>query len=141
MQTDSKQTEGAVDVGSNRLLGTRQYKDIAGNPVTLDWIVKNEPEWAANQIRHRDKLEANAEACRKILGYNDGDLLDNVTRYHAYATHEIELLRAGGERVAAYARKLQELLPEDTVMKLGFTAVQETVASVPNNALSESHEI
>jgi hypothetical protein len=37
---------------------TRQYKDVAGNPVTLDWLVRNEPEWAANQIRHRDKLES-----------------------------------------------------------------------------------
>jgi len=36
----------------------RQYKDVAGNPVTLDWLVRNEPEWAANQIRHRDKLQA-----------------------------------------------------------------------------------
>ena len=36
---------------------TRQYKDVAGNPVTLDWLVKHEPEWAANQIRHRDKLD------------------------------------------------------------------------------------
>ena len=36
----------------------RQYKDVAGNPVTLDWLVRNEPEWAANQIRHRDTLEA-----------------------------------------------------------------------------------
>lgn len=37
---------------------SRQYKDVAGNPVTLDWLVRNEPEWAANQIRHRDKLES-----------------------------------------------------------------------------------
>ena len=36
---------------------TRQYKNADGNPVTLDWLVKNEPEWASNQIRHRDELE------------------------------------------------------------------------------------
>lgn len=35
----------------------RQYKDVSGTPCSLDWLVKNEPEWAANQIRHRDKLE------------------------------------------------------------------------------------
>jgi hypothetical protein len=33
-----------------------QYKDVSGNPVTLDWLVRNEPAWAANQIRHRDSL-------------------------------------------------------------------------------------
>lgn len=34
-----------------------QYKDVSGKPVSLDWLVRNEPEWAANQIRHRDKLQ------------------------------------------------------------------------------------
>lgn len=51
----------------------RQYKDVAGNPVTLDWLTKNEPEWAANQIRHRDNLEAEnkmlADALVKAAGY------------------------------------------------------------------------
>jgi len=36
----------------------RQYKDVSGNPCSLWWLVKNEPEWAVNQIRHRDKLES-----------------------------------------------------------------------------------
>ncbi len=44
---------------------TRQYKDVAGNPVTLDWLVRNEPEWAANQIRHRDALEADLHQERR----------------------------------------------------------------------------
>lgn len=35
----------------------RQYKDVSGNPCSLDWLCRNEPEWAANQIRHRDTLE------------------------------------------------------------------------------------
>lgn len=35
----------------------RQYKDVSGNPCSLEWLVRNEPEWAANQIRHRDALE------------------------------------------------------------------------------------
>ena len=39
----------------------RQYKDVAGNPVTLDWLTRNEPEWAANQIRHRDTLQADLD--------------------------------------------------------------------------------
>ena len=52
---------------------TRQYKDVAGNPVTLDWLVKHEPEWAANQIRHRDKLDIEnallVEELAKAAGY------------------------------------------------------------------------
>ena len=36
---------------------TRQYKDVSGNPCSLAWLVKHEQAWAANQIRHRDKLE------------------------------------------------------------------------------------
>lgn len=89
-------------------------------------LQKEVERWSALLHERTDefnRLKDQAEACRKILGYDDGDLLDNVTRYHAYTTHEIELLRAGGERVAAYARKLQELLPQETVMKLGADAV------------------
>ena len=49
---------------------TRQYKDVAGNPVTLDWLVKNEPEWAANQIRHRDKIEGELHAANQVASDN-----------------------------------------------------------------------
>ena len=35
----------------------RQYKDVSGHSCSLIWLVLNEPEWAENQIRHRDKLE------------------------------------------------------------------------------------
>ena len=57
---------------------TRQYKDVAGNPVTLEWLVRNEPEWAANQIRHRDKIERELTQARAALQpiakLLDGDL-------------------------------------------------------------------
>lgn len=46
---------------------TRQYKDAFGTPCTLRWLVKNEPEWAANQIRHRDKLEAELKELDGII--------------------------------------------------------------------------
>jgi len=63
---------------------TRQYKDVSGNPVTLDWLVKNEPEWAANQIRHRDKLEAELEEARKLLRFQEmhksAEILKDQTR-------------------------------------------------------------
>ena len=45
----------------------RQYKDVAGNLVTLDWITRNEPEWAANQIRHRDTIEAELKELATII--------------------------------------------------------------------------
>lgn len=44
----------------------RQYKDIAGNPCTLEWLVRNEPEWAANQIRHRDLESARLDALERM---------------------------------------------------------------------------
>ena len=63
---------------------TRQYKDVSGNPVTLDWLVKNEPEWAANQIRHLDKLEAKLEDAIKLLRFQEmhksAEILTDQTR-------------------------------------------------------------
>lgn len=50
---------------------TRQYKDVSGNPCTLDWLVKNEPEWTINQIRHRDKLEAELKETKMLLSYKN----------------------------------------------------------------------
>ena len=35
----------------------RQYKDCDGNDTSLNTLCRREPAWAANQIRHRDKLE------------------------------------------------------------------------------------
>lgn len=46
---------------------TRLYKDVSGNPCSLDWLVKHEPEWAENQIRHRDKLETELNQCVTAL--------------------------------------------------------------------------
>ena len=57
----------------------RQYKDVAGNPVTLDWLVKNEPEWAANQIRHRDKIESELHAANQAASDN-ADWFDALVR-------------------------------------------------------------
>jgi hypothetical protein len=43
----------------------RIYKDSNGNPVSLDKLVRDEPEWAANQIRHRDTVEKQRDAVGK----------------------------------------------------------------------------
>ena len=58
---------------------TRQYKDVSGNPCTLDWLVKNEPEWAANQIRHRDKIEAELHAAN-LAASDNADWFDALVR-------------------------------------------------------------
>lgn len=42
---------------TNTPVEQRQYKDVSGSPCSLSWLVRNEPEWAVNQIRHRDRLE------------------------------------------------------------------------------------
>ena len=129
--TNAKEAIARLDDMQSQIIhGKRTCGDIAD--VIRD-LVKRDEQWNekwklaaetnASSCGEILKLQAQADECRKILGYDDGDLLDNVTRYHAYATHEIELLRAGGERVAAYARKLQDLLPQETVMKLGTEAV------------------
>jgi len=48
-------------------MNERQYKDVAGNPCTLRWLVKNEPEWAENQIRHRDTLERELAGADQVI--------------------------------------------------------------------------
>ena len=63
---------------------SRQYKDVAGNPVTLDWLVRNEPEWAANQIRHRDKLDAENKTLKEAL-----DAIANMPEYDQDDAHRL----------------------------------------------------
>lgn len=64
------------------------------------------------------KLRAQAEACRKILGYDDGDLLDNVTRYKAYAEHEIQLLRNKLEcAITCFFQELENPLTKEVATK------------------------
>jgi len=60
---EQPKTESRLDVGCNAVFDNfmRQYNDMDGNPVTIDVLVRNHPEWAANQIRHRDQLERENE--------------------------------------------------------------------------------
>lgn len=57
---------------------TRQYRDVSGEPCPLDWLVRNEPEWAANQIRHRDKLEDENTRLREWI-QREGVITDTCT--------------------------------------------------------------
>jgi len=45
----------------------RQYKDIYGNPIELNKLCRLEPDWAVNQIRHRDKLEKEYEILKEAF--------------------------------------------------------------------------
>lgn len=42
----------------------RVYRDITGQPCSLLWLVKHEPEWAENQIQHRDKLDSELQSAK-----------------------------------------------------------------------------
>ena len=69
-------------------MSDRQYKDASGNPRTLLWLVRNEPEWAENQIKQRDKLERElADAKARIERLEKaGDAMANwigVDSWHA----------------------------------------------------------
>ena len=61
-------------------MSDRQYKDVSGNPCTLLWLVKNEPEWAENQIRHRDTLERELAAAKERIARLE-DSLTSIREY------------------------------------------------------------
>ena len=51
-------------------MAKREYKDSEGNVVTLDKLVRIEPEWAANIIRwYEGKLDAAENAMRKVVSH------------------------------------------------------------------------
>lgn len=81
----------------------RQYKDAAGNPCSLDWLVKNEPEWAANQIRHRDKLAAENKTLK--------DTLVDIANMPEYDQDDAHRLRHKAKRVIESANDQAERLP------------------------------
>jgi hypothetical protein len=45
----------------------RKYYDPQGAECSLVQLVRMEPEWAANQIRHRDQLEEHVAKLREAL--------------------------------------------------------------------------
>jgi len=69
---DNECTVAIKDVRAKRAAveaGEPSYQKPDGTPCTLEWLVRNEPEWAANRIRvgHRhlrERDEALAEIAR-----------------------------------------------------------------------------
>src|SRR5690554_1535640 len=55
-------------------MAEREYKDSEGNVVTLDKLVRIEPEWAADIIRwYEGKLDRYCSALERIIEAWDGD--------------------------------------------------------------------
>ena len=54
--------------------------------------------------------ESLAKSVQQILGYPDGSVLENVTKYHAYVSHEIKLLTSYN-RAAVSALEKQSAIP------------------------------
>lgn len=80
----------------------RQYMDSEGKPIGLLRLVKMEPEWACNQIRHRDKLESERDALKQ-----------NRDEWRNLATMLIQLqsgeFPAGGEAMIDQERAAREM--------------------------------
>lgn len=77
----------------------RQYKDVAGNPCSLEWLVRNEPEWAANQIRHRDLESARLDALERMgnIGIWRGSWAEHVKERAGKPVVEINEMDDDGE--------------------------------------------
>lgn len=65
------------------------------------------------------ELTAQEEACQKLLGYEDGTLLENIARYKRYMESELHHANRGREGLMAYCEKLQEQVGEDKAVELG----------------------
>lgn len=74
----------------------RQYKDITGQPCSLEWLVKHEPEWASNQIRHRDKLSVELAEANEYARKLNIKLTDLCAERDAAKARNQRLKDAGG---------------------------------------------
>lgn len=90
------------------LPSVRQYKDVSGNPCSLEWLVRNEPEWAANQIRHRDHLEEQHKNLRNELEAaqaNIADLAELIRLAHEWGANRTRGYDAGKAIAFEYAAR------------------------------------
>lgn len=80
-------------------VGVRQYKDVSGNPCSLSWLVRNEPEWAANQIRNRDKLERELNAANERIKQLEADKVNLMETLRDREERIKRLVEIGNEMV------------------------------------------
>lgn len=57
-----------------------------------------------------DQRERDAQECQRLLGYENGSLVENVRRYVAWSENEQRVLREGAKKVETYCQGLQEAL-------------------------------
>ena len=77
---------------------TENYEKSDGTPCTLEWLVRNEPEWAASRIRVgaaaiSERDEARAEVERKRLALENVKALAKRMRHKGDADNAGHLLR------------------------------------------------
>lgn len=90
-------------------MAEREYKDSEGNVVTLDKLVRIEPEWAANIIRwYEGKLEKRTAALRESVTAID-DWIRTTAPEHCGADHLAETYNriSSNGGTLAYAAALQ----------------------------------
>ena len=66
----------------------RTYKDANGNNCPLLHLIKQEPEWAENQILHRDKLETELAEVTKERDALKHALIELEAAAEAYAADQ-----------------------------------------------------
>lgn len=145
--TNAKEAIERLDDMQKQIIhGKRTFGDIAD--VIRD-LVKRDEQWNekwkiaaetnGSSCGEILKLQAQADECRKLLGYDDGDLLDNVTRYKKYAESEIALRDEKAKMGIAYIEKLQAALRGflgDGEIELEIKAAREVLASGLNDPSS-----
>jgi len=80
----------------------RKYFSQGGIEVGLLWLIRNSPQWAENQIRHRDRLETELAAAKsEIIKINEWrEKLQS--RINEKEFQHGEQLAAANERAEAY---------------------------------------
>jgi hypothetical protein len=79
-----------------------QRYDSDGNPVSLDTMVRREPEWAASRIRRMEADLASAEARGRLAGLREAEVLCR-SRIAGFTAGDFE-----ADRCARAIRKLIE---------------------------------
>jgi chromosome segregation ATPase len=89
----------------------REYQDSEGKPIGLLRLVKMEPEWACNQIRHRDQLESERDALQARVSELESEAEANAWKYNpAMAEAKMEQDAKRIDELQARVNRLEEAL-------------------------------
>lgn len=123
-------------------------RDLERRLVEANWLERERNQTANVFMVQVKNLQAEIHQCKLLLGYDDGDLLDNVTRFKTYADGEIALLRANNEeaireheRMAGSLSIAQALADNKTAYADGMRIEMNRLRSQVSNLLIEqAHE-